>query len=171
MTYVWLIGLLFVNSVFWTLSFFALPGNWLIVISTCAFAVWSKEAAIFSVPTLIVITVLALIGEFIEFFACMGGAKKAGAGKRGALGALMGAICGAIVGTVMVPVLFVGTFIGACVGAGIGTWLLESTREDLENKRAVKMGVGASVGVVVGTGSKIVLGMIICIIVAVAAFV
>lgn len=153
------------------MSFFALPGNWLIVVSTWAFAIWKWEEGTFSVGTLVVITLLALIGELIEFFGCMGGAKKAGAGKRGALGALLGAVCGAIVGTFMIPVPFVGTFMGACIGAGIGTWCLELTREDIQPGHAVKMGVGASVGVMVGTGSKIALGMIICIIIAFAAFV
>ena len=171
MTYVWLIGLLFANSIFWTLSFFALPGNWLIVISTWAFALYTKGDPVFSMPTLIVITVLALIGAFLEFFSCMGGAKKGGAGKRGAIGALLGAICGAIAGTFMIPVPFVGTFIGACIGAGVGTWCMELTRPDIVPGHAVKMGVGASIGVMVGTGSKIVLGLIICIIIAVAAFV
>ncbi len=171
MLYVWLTGLLFANSVFWMLSFFALPGNWLIVVSTWAFALWKWDDGVFSIPTLVAITVLALIGEAIEFVGCMVGAKKAGAGKRGAIGALLGAICGAIAGTFMIPVPFIGTFIGACIGAGVGTWCMELTRQGIVPGRAVKMGVGASVGVMVGTGSKIILGLIICIIVAVAAFV
>ena len=148
-----------------------MPGNWLIVISTWAFAVWQWDAAVFSLPTLVAITLLALLGELIEFFGCMGGAKKAGAGKRGAIGALLGAICGAVAGTFMIPVLFVGTFIGACIGAGIGTWCLELTRPDIQPGHAIKMGVGAGVGVIIGTGSKIALGVIICIIITVAAFV
>jgi hypothetical protein len=149
------------------LTFFALPGNWLIVISTFAFEWWQEGT--FSIPVLAVITLLAVAGEIIEFFAGMGGAKKAGAGKRGALGALMGAIVGAIFGTFLLPIPFVGTLTGACVGAGLGAWLLELTRDKGMN-HAVRSGVGAGLGVLVGTGSKITLGALICIIVAVAGF-
>lgn len=155
---------------FWFLTFFALPGNWLIVISAWAFELWRPEA-IFSTPTLVFITILALLGEIIEFIGGMGGAKKAGAGLRGTLGALFGAITGAILGTVLLPIPIVGTFAGACIGAGIGTWSMELTREDVHPGRAAKMGVGAGIGVLIGTGTKIVIGAFICVIIAFAAFV
>ena len=155
---------------FWFLTFFALPGNWLIVISAWAFELWRPES-VFSTTTLVFITVLALIGEIIEFIGGMGGAKKAGAGLRGTLGALFGAITGAILGTIILPIPIVGTFAGACIGAGLGTWSMELTRENIQPGHAAKMGVGAGVGVLIGTGSKIIIGAFICLIVAFAAFV
>ena len=167
MFYVWLIMLILVNWCWWVLTFFALPGNWLIVISTYVFA-WRQDGA-FSVFTLVIITSLAVFGEIIEFFAGMGGAKKAGAGKRGVFGALLGAIVGAVLGTFLLPIPFVGTLMGACAGAGIGASVLELTRDKGVN-HAVRSGVGAGLGVLVGTGSKIALGALICIIIAIAGF-
>jgi len=170
MLYFWIFILLLFNVGFWSLTFFALPGNWLIVISAWGFELWRPET-VFSTTTLVFITVLALIGELIEFIGGMGGAKKAGAGLRGTLGALLGAILGAILGTILLPIPFAGTFAGACIGAGIGTWCFELTREDIHPGHAVKMGVGAGIGVLIGTGSKIIIGALICVIIAFAAFV
>jgi len=169
MLYIWLTLLVIVNGFWWSLTFFSLPGNWLIVLTTWAFAWWRWEQGIFSVFTLAVITLLAITGEVIELFAGMGGAKKAGAGRRGVLGALLGAVVGAVVGTFFLPIPFVGTLVGASVGAGIGAWSLELTGNK-KMEESVRLGVGAGLGVLLGTGSKVVIGVIICVIVAVTAF-
>ncbi len=106
MVYLWSILLILVNA-FWLLFvLFGLPGNWLIVISSCLFAWWRAEDGVFSIHTLFAITALAVLGELVEFFGGMGGAKKAGAGWRGALGALLGAVTGAILGTFAIPIPF-----------------------------------------------------------------
>jgi hypothetical protein len=66
MIYLWSIMLILVN-VFWLmLVLFGLPGNWLIVISTCLFAWWRWEDGVFSIYTLIAIAVLAGLGELFE---------------------------------------------------------------------------------------------------------
>ena len=170
MLYAWLVCLVVLNGFWWALTFYALPGNWLIVISTCFFAWWQWDKGLFSLPTLVIITILAVLGEIIEFLSGMGGAKKAGAGKRGALGAILGAVAGAILGTVLLPIPFLGTLIGACAGAAAGTILLEM-KGGKKIEDTVRLGLGAGLGVLYGTGSKLLIGIIICIIVAVAAFV
>lgn len=170
MVYVWVICLIVLNGAWWMLNFFALPGNWLVVISTCLFAWWKWEDGVFGIGVLGFIVLLAVLGEVIEFFAGMGGAKKAGASRLGALGALGGAIFGALVGTFFIPIPLLGTLVGACIGAGGGAWGVELSR-GRQMDHAVKTGVGAGVGVLMGTGSKIVLGGIICLIVAIAGFV
>ena len=111
MLYVWLIILPLLNACWLGLVFFALPGNWLIILTTTLFAWWWWEERVFSIYVLAAIIILAGLGEVIEFFAGMGGAKRAGAGRRGAIGALAGAVAGAIVGTLTIPVPFVGTVI------------------------------------------------------------
>ena len=169
MLYVWLILLVITNGLWWALGFFALPGNWLMIISTCLFAWWRWDGQVFSIYTLIFVVVLAVVGEIIEFFAGMGGARKAGAGWFGSIGALVGAMTGAIVGTFVIPVPMLGTLIGACVGAGIGA----SAVERIAGKKmdeSVKTGLGAGAGVLVGTASKLVLGGLIWVVIAVAAF-
>ena len=125
MIYVWLAILILLNGCWLATVLFTVPGNWLMVITTCLFAWWQWDNGIFGLPLLVLITVLALIGELVEFFAGAGGAKKAGASWRGAAAAIGGAIFGAIAGTVIIPVPLFGTMLGACFGAGLLTWLVE----------------------------------------------
>ena len=125
MIYVWLFILILFNACWLATVPFMLPGNWLMLATTYLFTWWQWDRGIFSMPLLIIVTVLALIGEIIEFFAGAGGAKQAGAGWLGALAAVGGAIVGAIVGTGIVPIL--GTILGACFGAGLATWIVERT--------------------------------------------
>lgn len=148
---------------------FTLPGNWLMVISTCLFAWWKWDNGIFGWPLLIAISSLALIAEIIEFFAGVGGAKKAGAGWKGALAAIGGAIGGAILGTGIIPVPIFGAMLGACFGAGIATWLVERATGK-EQDDSVRSGVGAGTGVLIGTISKFTVGCLIWLLITVAAF-
>lgn len=167
MLYVWSILLVLLNAIWLVLVFFGLPGNWLIVISTCLFAWWRAEDNVFSVYTLLFIAALAILGEVVEFFAGMGGARKAGASWRGSLGAIIGAVTGAILGTFFIP--FLGTLVGACVGAGIGAWGLELAG-GRKMEESVRFGLGAGIGQFFGITAKFALGVAIWLIVAVAAF-
>lgn len=169
MLYLWSILLILVNVVWLGLVFFGLPGNWLIVISTCLFAWWRWDDGVFSVYTLIAIVVLAIIGELFEFFGGMHGAKKSGASWLGSVAALAGAIAGAILGTFIIPIVFLGTLLGACIGAGLGAWALEFSRgKKLEE--SARYAVGAGLGEFLGITSKFAVGFLIWLIVAVAAF-
>lgn len=169
MVYLWLVCLLVLNICWLGLVFFALPGNWLVVISTGLFAWWYWEDGIFSIYTLIAITLLAFVGEIIEFFSGMGGAKKAGSGWWGAFAAIGGAIIGAIAGTFLIPILFLGTLLGACFGAGLGTLAVE-LKMGKEMHESMRSGFGAGLGVFVGTTGKFLIGVLIWAIIAVAAF-
>ncbi|MHC4926043.1 MAG: DUF456 domain-containing protein [Planctomycetota bacterium] len=148
---------------------FTLPGNWLMVITTALFAWWQWDRGVFGWPVLAAITVLALIGELIEFFAGAGGAKKAGAGWWGALAAIGGAFLGAIIGTGVIPVPIFGTLLGACFGAGLATWIAERACGK-EHDDSVKSGVGAGTGVLVGTLSKFAVGCLIWLVITIAVF-
>jgi uncharacterized protein YqgC (DUF456 family) len=169
MLYLLLILLILLNAVWLMLVLFGLPGNWLILISTCLFAWWRWEDGVFSIYTLIAIVVLATIGELFEFLGGMHGAKRAGASWRGSIAALAGAITGAILGTFMIPVLFLGTVLGACIGAGLGAWALEVSR-GRKMEESVRCGVGAGLGELLGITAKVTIGIIIWFTVAVAAF-
>jgi len=169
MIYIASIFLVILNTALLAVVVFGLPGNWLMVLSTCLFAWWRSEDAVFSIYTLILITVLAVLGEIIEFFAGIGGAKKAGAGWQGSIGAIAGAVTGAILGTALIPIPFLGTLIGACTGAGLGAWGFElSAGRKLTH--SVRSGLGAGIGVFIGVTSKFAIGIIIWLIVAIAAF-
>jgi len=169
MLYLWSTILILLNAVWLVLVVFGLPGNWLIVISTCLFAWWRWDDDVFSIYTLIAIAALAVLGELVEFFAGMVGAKRAGASWRGSLAALAGAIAGAIFGTFLISIPFLGTLLGACIGAGLGAWALEFSRgKKLEE--SARYGVGAGLGEFLGITSKFALGIVIWLVVAVAAF-
>lgn len=161
--------LIVVNTCWLMLDLLGLPGNWLIVVSTCLVAWWRWEDGVFSIYTLIGLVVLAALGELAEFFAGMFGAKRAGAGWQGSFAALGGAIAGGILGTFLIPMPLVGTLAGACIGAGFGAWWMGLVRGK-KMKQSVRYGVGAGIGEFFGITSKIALGLVIWVIVAVAAF-
>lgn len=169
MDYLVLTILVLLNVCWLVLVLFAMPGNWLIVISTGLFAWWRWDEGYFSVYTLVAIVILAILGEIIEFLSGMGGAKRAGAGWKSSMGAIAGAILGAIFGTGLIPIPILGTVLGACIGAGLITWSLE-VRSGKRRDQSMRAGVGAGIGVLIGTTTKFVIGILIWLIVAVAAF-
>lgn len=169
MLYAWLVILIVLNAGWLLLVLFGLPGNWLMVVSTCLFAWWKWDQQVFSGCTLIAITALALLGELIEFLAGMMGARRAGASWRGSMAAVFGAILGAVVGTFTIPVPLLGTVLGASVGAGLTVWIMETSRGE-PSDRTLRRGIGAGIGQFVGTAGKIVLGGAIWLLITVAAF-
>jgi len=169
MLYLWSTILVLLNTVWLVLVVFGLPGNWLIVTATCFFAWWRWEDGVFSIYTLIAIIALAALGELLEFLAGLAGAKKSGASWPGSIVALFGAVTGAVLGTFLFPVPFLGTLLGACVGAGLCVWGLEFSRGK-EMKRSLRYAVGAGLGEFIGITSKFAIGIVIWLIVAVAAF-
>ena len=169
MLYLLLVLLILLNVIWLALVLFGLPGNWLIVTSTCLFAWWRWEDGVFSIYTLIVIAVLAGLGELFEFLGGMRGAKRAGASRQGSIAALAGAIAGAILGTFMIPVLFLGTVLGACIGAGLGSWAVEISR-GRKMEESVRCAIGAGLGELLGITAKVAAGIIIWLTVVVAAF-
>ena len=169
MLYVYATIMCLLNAGWLGLVFFYLPGNWLIVLTTGALAWWQRDTQMVSFWTVGVMAFLALIGEVIEFMAGMGGAKKAGAGWLASISAIAGALVGAVVGTFMIPIPFAGTLLGACIGAGLVTWGFERAGGK-ERDDSVRSGVGAGVGVFIGTASKITIGAIIWLIAAIAVF-
>ena len=169
MLYLLLVLLILLNAVWLVLVIFGLPGNWLIVISTCLFAWWRWEDGVFSIYVLIAMVALAVLGELFEFLGGMHGAKRAGASWRGSIAAIAGAVAGAVIGTFLIPVLFLGTILGACIGAGLATWSLELSR-GRKMDESVRCAVGAGLGELLGITAKVTVGIIIWLMVAVAAF-
>jgi len=149
--------------------FFYLPGNWMIVLTTGLLAWWQRNAGVISGWTVVAMAALALAGEVIEFVAGLSGAKKAGAGWKASLAAIVGALAGAVAGTVLIPIPFVGTLLGGCIGAGLATWSVERAGGK-HTQDSVKSGVGAGVGVFIGATVKIAIGAVLWLIAAAAVF-
>lgn len=173
--YLWATLLTLVNLVWLCLNLLTLPGNWLMVATTMLLAWWQWDAAkaagdqMFSIPTLVAIVALAALGEVVEFFAGVAGARKAGSTRWGSAGALLGGIVGAVAGTFVIPVPVLGSLIGACAGACLGAWGMELLG-GREMRPSIRAGIGGGVGRLGGTVLKSFLGVLIWIIVAVAAF-
>src|SRR5436190_8647054 len=90
MTLLW--ALLFVLAVlaFWSLNLLGLPGNWMIVAATVAYA-WLTSApggGGLRWAAVGIVTGLAVVGEVVEFGASAAGVKRAGGSRRGAALAL-----------------------------------------------------------------------------------
>ena len=169
MIYFWATLLVLLNLVWLALNLLGLPGNWLIVASTVAVAVVYWDAGMFSIWTLLAIFVLGVVGELVELLAGMMGSKTGGASRRGVWGALLGGVLGAILGTFLIPIPALGSLIGACGGACLGAWGMELAG-GREMGPATKSAVGAGVGRFLGTLGKILIGVVMWLIVAVAAF-
>jgi uncharacterized protein len=167
-TYVWAAILVLANTVWLVLDLLGLPGNWLMVAGTLLVA-WLKPG-MFSVWTLVAISIVAAAGEALELISGALGARKGGAGRRGAVGALLGGFIGAVAGTFLIVIPVLGSLIGACVGAGLGALILELSG-GREFRASLHAGVGAGVGRVLGTVIKLAAGILLWLVIAVAAFV
>jgi uncharacterized protein YqgC (DUF456 family) len=168
MVYVYAAVLTLLNLVFWVGILFNLPGTWLMIIFPALLEWWQPGHFMFSWTVLFVAVGLAALGELLEFVLGAAGARHAGGSTRAAALAIGGSLIGGILGTAL-PVPIVGTLIGACLGAFAGSLI-----GDLWAGRPLfpsfEAGWGAAVGRFWGTVSKLAIGAIIVIILAIAAF-
>jgi uncharacterized protein YqgC (DUF456 family) len=167
-TYLWAAILVLANTVWLALDLLGLPGNWLMVGGTLLVA-W-LQPGMFGLWTLVTIVALAGAGEVLELFSGVWGAQKGGAGRRGSLGAILGGLLGAILGTFLLPVPVFGSLIGACVGACLGAWILE-LHGGRDSWTSLHAGIGAGVGRALGTVVKLSVGILLWLIITIAAFV
>jgi uncharacterized protein len=124
-----------------------LPGT-VLVWAGILLGAWIDDFARVSVPTVVVITVLALLAWGLDYVAGLLGAQRAGASKLALIGAAVGTVLGLFMG--LVGVLFM-----PLVGAALGEYL---ARKD--EVRAVKVGVSTWVGIMLGLLAKLVLSFI-----------
>ncbi len=110
----------------WLLTLLGMPGNWLMVVATAiyAFLTSAQSHAAVGWKVVVLLVVLAALGEVIELMAGATGAARAGGSRRAAILALLGSIGGAMFGIVaglpVVPILFAGPIIAALLFAGLG---------------------------------------------------
>jgi uncharacterized protein YqgC (DUF456 family) len=166
--YVYAVVVTVLNLVFWVGILFSLPGTWLMVLVTTVLKWWQPEYVQVSWTMLSVAGGLALLGEVLEFALGAAGSRRAGGSIRAAALAIVGSLVGGVAGTAL-PVPIIGTLIGACVGAFAGSLL-----GDLWAGRPLfpsfEAGWGAAVGRFWGTISKLAIGAIIVLVLALDAF-
>jgi len=164
------LGLVAFNTTAVALVVLQLPGTWLMLIGTVAFAIWRGGAVTPGIGggTLLLLLVLAALGEVVEAYSAARGARKGGSTKTGAILAIVGGIGGAAIGSLML--LGIGTIIGACLGAAAGSL----TGDVLRGRRwgaAGSAARGAAVGKLWGTLAKILIAVLMWLIVVVALIV
>jgi uncharacterized protein YqgC (DUF456 family) len=125
----------------------ALPGIPLMLIGMLV-AAWADDFSRIGVFTLVVLALLMALSFVLEFGAAALGAKRVGASRQAIGGAAIGTALGLFLG---LPGLVLGPFVGAVVGELMARRRL--ARDDAQ--AAVKVGVGAWVGFVVGTVAKL----------------
>ncbi len=112
-----------VAIVSWLSQLVGLPGNWMLVVAAALYA-WLTPGdgrAAIGWHTVVVLIVLAVVGEIVEFVAAASGVTKAGGSRRGAVLALAGSIVGGFVGLAIgLPIPVVGSLAAAVVFGGLG---------------------------------------------------
>jgi uncharacterized protein YqgC (DUF456 family) len=176
--YFWATALLIANGLAWCGNLFALPGNWVVVALTALF-VWlvptrNSQSPAMSWTVVIVIIVLAVVGEMLEFLAGAAGAAKHGASRRSVILSVLGAIVGSCSGvTVGLPLPLVGSVIGAVIGGAIGAFAgayLGETWKGRDADVSVRVAQGAFAGRLWGTAAKLAVGAVIVVIVTFSSF-
>lgn len=133
-----------------------LPGNLLLFFSVLFYAAWSGFLYL-SYESLIIVLVIILLAESIEFLAGLLGAKKEKASKRAMVGAVFGGFCGALIGSGIVPL--VGSIIGLVCGGFLGSYLAEYSKAK-DSDKAGRVAVGVAVGQMTGVLTKLVLALV-----------
>jgi uncharacterized protein len=166
MEFVWAVLLLVALLVAWATNLIGLPGNWLML--ACAVVYWllvppGQRASIGS-TVLIVMALLATVGELIEIVAGMAGVSKAGGHPRSALYALLGSIVGGILGLGLgLPIPIIGPLVGALLFASLGAMAGAMLGEHAAGRdwdQMLTVGRAAFIGRALGTLAKMFLGLI-----------
>ncbi len=156
---------------FWALTLFGLPGNWLSIGATALYAwlVPAEPPLSIGWGVVLLLVVLAVISELIEFFAGAAGATKMGGSKRGAVLAIVGSIIGAIIGLyVGLPIPVVGSIIASLLMAALGALMGAILGELWKGRNAedsLQIGMAAFWGRLLGTAGKLVVCFLMLVIV------
>ncbi len=134
---------------------FGLPGNFIILADSVLLA-WYGGFKEITVKIIIILAVLAILAEVIEFLLGVAGAKKYKSSNKAIVGSIVFGIIGGILG---IPFFFgIGAVIGAFLGAFAGAFIIEFLF-DRNFDKAVKSGWGALLGRVGGAISKGAIGL------------
>lgn len=177
MIYVWLTLFVLLVLLFWGLNLVGLPGNWLIVASAVLWIFVGPAQYQFHWGVPVALTVLAIIGELIEFLTSVLGTKTLGGSNRGATLSVIGSIVGGVLGGIFgipFPIPLVGILIGSILFAGIGAWIGTTLGEKWVGKpmtESVKIGAVAFVGRLLGTAGKLMVGSTMVVLAIAAPFV
>jgi uncharacterized protein len=138
----------------------SLPGNWVLLAGALALSLYHGGRN----PhwgVLLVILVILLAAEVVEFLSGMIGTRKFGGSKAASWAAIVGAMIGGIVGVPPVTVMVLGAdhLVMAMVGAFGAAWVAELI-QDKKMKPALLAALGAALGRGAGLVAKIGAGLL-----------
>jgi uncharacterized protein YqgC (DUF456 family) len=123
------------------------PGSPLILLGAFVYA-WYTDFLVVTWGTLVILLLLTVLSQILDYLASILGAKKFGASRWGMSGAFLGGIIG----------LFSGGILGILIGPFIGALLLELLHgQDLP--ASLKIGLGTLVGFLGGAIGKIIIAL------------
>lgn len=125
----------------------ALPGP-MLVLAGIVLGAWINDFARVGVGVIAVTAGLAVLAWVLDTVAALMGARRAGASPQALVGAAIGTVVGLFMG--LVGVLFM-PFVGAVAGELLA---------HRDQQRALKVGVGTWLGIVLGTVAKLALSLV-----------
>jgi len=173
--YLWASLLILANGSAWLSNSLSLPGNWLIVALTAVFAFFysGQPGPGVGWGTVLVLIILAILGEVIEFLAGALLAGKRGGSRRGMMLAVLGTFLGSIGGAfISLPVPIIGPIVGALAGGAAGAFGGAWVGEIWKGRpwaEGYDIGKAAMIGRLLGTAGKLILGAMMVVIAAIDA--
>ena len=147
----------------WGLTLFGLPGNWLILLASIGFD-WLLRSSRWEItlPLIIALAILAIVGEAAEFLAGSLGVAQKGGSRLSAVLALLGSGIGGILGAfVGIPLPIIGTIVGVLFFASAGALVGAMIGEDMQGRdfrESFGVGMAAFWGRLLGTLAKTLIG-------------
>lgn len=166
--------LLLANLLAWTATLFLLPGNWVMVAFAIVYAMFLPATIEprLSWQICLVVTLLAVVGELVEFIAGAAGTRKKGGSSKSAILSIVGAFVGSLAGAMAgVPIPVIGSAVAAVVGGALGAfagaYLGEHGKTEFER---IEIGKGALVGRLAGTAGKLAVGAVMLVLLTLDSF-
>jgi len=122
--------------------FLSIPGNFIVFLNTLLYGI-ATDFYNLSFSFLVIVFIVAVSVELLEYLIIAFGARKYGASKLGVVAAIVGGIGGSISGFFFSPVL--GAIIGGFLGVMVGTMAIELIRG-----KALKEALYATYGALLG---------------------
>ncbi len=137
---------------------FGLPGTLVMLCGAIGYKLLVPTGGI-GWATVVLVGILMLIGEVLEWTLTARYTKKYGGSRRAGWGAVIGGMVGAFLG---VPVPIVGSVIGAFVGAFVGAFAFEYSVAT-DHGAATRVAWGALIGRVTAAAVKVAIGLVMAV--------
>jgi uncharacterized protein len=105
---------------------FTLPGTWVIVLAALLYSLVKDYHIVGDWKVLLVLIIMAVAGEVVEFVTGALGAKKADVPTGAVVCSMIGGILGAVIG---VPVFLIGALLGLLIGTFLGAFIYQLIKD------------------------------------------